>query len=271
MIKIFLLITIVGAALASEPRPDFIRTPELNGDLYFKTVSVGEVTTTLFALPLAYSCALNKELSFDAATTPVIAFTSLDNSTVVRLSGLKGRLTYNFRNMLLGTVGVHIPTGTNKFSGEELLTAGNVSSRQLGFSEGALYNTIDIFGSAAAGMVFKDLGSGDLSIGLGGSFLYKGSFIPTDVADSVYDPGSEGNISLAVEYLFLAFERRNTLLLDFGVTMYGEDKYSGETFRRGNKLNWSLTAQSSVNPKIPLSLRIANYIKGANENPGRFG
>ena len=242
-----------------------LRDPMLDGGLYFKYASVGEGSTCLLALPMVYSFALNDRLSMDAVTTPSMAFSGEDESSIFRVAGTKVRASYVYREFIIGTLGAKIPTGPNQFTGNQLETAGNIGSRQLGFKNSNLFNTLDVCAGLSTCLAFRDIGSGDLSAGLGLSYLFKSPYSPMDGVEGMFDPGDEFNASLAGEYVFMALDRRFTALLDLGFTIYGDDEVEdGPVIETGAKFNWALFGATEIMPKVPVTARLANYRKGAN-------
>ena len=268
-IILFLIAVTCGSVVAQ--RTDFIRDRNFEGGLYAKTAWVGGGNATLIALPMVYSMAYTEDLSFDAVTIPAFAFSSPSNSSVLRLSNTKLRATYVWNNILIATFGAKVPTGLNGFDESQLGTAGSIATRQLGFRNANLFNTCDIIAGVSSSLPFKDAGPGDLSLGLGLSYLYKIPYQPVAGADVWFSPASEFNISLAGEYVFLAAARQITLLADLGFTVYGADEY-GETdpVEVGAKFNWALFGATEMVPGLPASVRLANYKKGANTQ-GRIG
>lgn len=250
----------------------FIRQPDLESGVYFKTAWIGDNQATLFALPTVYSFAMSERIGVDAATTPALAYSNFDNSSIVRLSNTKFRLSCNLKNLLLLTAGARVPTGFNQYSGEQLLTSGSLAARSLAFRYSNLMSALDLSAGASSGLVFRDVGDGDLSMGLGLSYLFRGAFQPQESDDRAFDPGDEVSASVALEYAFLAFDRRNRIFADLGTTFYGDDTYGDrESISPGSKFNWALQASTFLAPRWPLSFRLANFRKGANENPERFG
>lgn len=269
---IVILLAFAVFRISALPLPEFIRNPVWQTGFYFKNVSVGDSRAMLFALPNVYSFALNDQIGVDAATTLSMANSNFDHSTILRPTNTKFRLSYNYRDFILGTLGVRVPVFTNQFSGEQLITAGGIGSRQLGFQNANLFNALDVCLGLASSMAIKDVGEGDLSTGLGLSYLIKGAYTPTESRDLEFSPGNEFNVSLAGEYVFIGYDRQIRTLADIGFTLYGQDQYGPrEEVSVGGKFNWSLFASTELSEVLPVSVRLANYRKGANENPSRYG
>jgi hypothetical protein len=269
----FLAITFLAALQAAAlTLPEFIREPVWQSGFYLKNTWIGNSRTMLLALPNVYSFALSERLGVDAATTAALANSNFANSSILRLANSKLRLSYNYRDFLMGTFGVRLPLWRNQFSGEQLITAGDIGARQLNFQNSSLFNSLDFFGGLSSSLAFKDVGDGDLSLGLGLSYYYKGAYTPVEGTDIEFNPGNEFNMSLASEYAFRAFERKITAMADIGFTFFGADQYgSTQEISVGSKFNWALFMATEITEVFPVSVRLANYRKGANENPGRYG
>jgi hypothetical protein len=270
--KNILLFTSFFAALASAQIAQFIREPDLQTGLYVKNVWVGDSHVGLITLPTLYSFCMTNNLSVDAATSPAFATSSSDNSSVLQLSNTKFRVSYLYQNLVLGTLGLKIPTSFNQYSNPELFTVGDVATRQLSFQYSNLFNSFDICAGLSSSLAFKDVGEGDLSVGLGLSYLYKGPFTPSEEMNQEFSPGNEFNASTAAEYVFIAYDRKITAMADLGFTLYGDDQFGdAEKIEVGGKFNWALFAATELTDVWPVSVRLANYRKGANANVGRLG
>jgi len=243
----------------------WVRNPYLDAGFYFKHASAGEQNATLLALPTIYSFSMNDQLSLDAITTPTLATSSEDNSSILRVSNTKFRASYVYKELLIGTFGLKLPTGTNQFTEEQTTSAGGIATRQLAFKNANIYNSLDVSAGISSCLAFKDIGPGDLSVGLGFSYLFKGPYTPKEVPDASFSPGNEFNTSIAAEYIFIAADRKITSLFDLGFTVYGSDELEdGPTIEAGLKVNWALFLATEVIDKLPASLRLANYKKGAS-------
>jgi hypothetical protein len=216
------------------------------------------------ALPLSVSGKLRDDISLTAVTIPSFATSDMENSSIFRVASTRLRATYLYKDMFIGTLGLRLPTGTNQFTGEQLSTAGNLATRQLGMQYSYLFNSLDINLGASTSLGFKDIGPGDLSVGFGLSYLYKGSYTPSDESDASFSPGNEFNIIAATEYVFVAWDRKIDAMLDLGLTVYGADVVSDSIeIDAGSKFNWALSASTEYLPDLTGSVRIANYKKGA--------
>ncbi|MFH0922172.1 MAG: hypothetical protein V1913_17650 [Fibrobacterota bacterium] len=243
----------------------FVRDRSLETGVYAKTVRVGHSRATLFALPTVYSCALPNGLAFDAATVPVLGLSDLETSGIARLSNTKARLSWLYHDFLIATFGLRLPTGFNQFTSSQLITAGNIASRQLLFQNANLFSSLDLSASLASSLAFRDIGDGDLSLGLGLAYLYKGAVTPVEDSKLSFDPADEFSISLATEYDFRAYERKCQTLLDLGFTLYGSDQQQdAKALAIGNKFNWAFSGGVELAENLPLTVRVANFIKGAN-------
>jgi hypothetical protein len=140
-----------------------------------------------------------------------------------------------------------------------------VATRQLSFRNADLFSTVDVSAGLSSCLAFLDVGPGDLSVGLGLSYLFKGAFTPAGEPDMSFNPGDEFNVATAAEYVFLAADRRITAMVDVGFTIYGNDKpEEGPEIEAGSKVNWAFNAATEVIENVPASVRLANYRKGAN-------
>lgn len=252
---------------SGEERARFIRQPVLENGVYARSSWIGSDPTLLVALPTFYSTTLTERLSADAGIVPAAALSSVDRSSVARVSNTKVRFSYNIGNALLATAGARIPAGGNRLSGEQLATAGNLASRQLNFQYANLFNSLDLFAGLATSVAFANLGAGDLSVGLAGAFLYKSKFKPSSDRDEYFDPGDETTVSLAAEYAMPLSGRAGGFLADVGYTYYGPDRFGAEErITAGSKFNWAFAAEYGT-----LGIRVANYRKGLNVSRSRYG
>jgi hypothetical protein len=97
------------------------------------------------------------------------------------------------------------------------------------------------------------------------AYLYKGPITPVENTTQEFDPADEGNFSVAGEYDFRAINHKCMALADLGFTIYGSDQpEGGKPIAIGNKFNWALSGRMELAEAMPVSLRLANYIKGAN-------
>jgi hypothetical protein len=259
-------------ALIAAPVDQFIREPVFDEGIYARSVKVGTTTTLLAALPTFYSFSLGKNLAADMGVIPAAAVSDIDHSTILRVANTKLRLSYNFCNAVLATFGCRIPTGFNQFSGEQLVTAGNLATRQCDFQYANLFNSFDLFGGVATSAAFTGVGKGDLSIGLGAAYLYKGAFQPSASINDQFDPGDELNLSIAANYTVPVRDRTASFLADIGYTYFGPDRFGAtEETVAGSKFNWALSAQLGRGGTVPFSVRLANYRKGATIDRSRLG
>lgn len=242
-----------------------LRDPMVNTGLYFKHAFVGDESATLLSLPTIYSGAISDVLSVDAMTTPAMAMSSTDESSIFRLAGTRVRASYVYKELLVGSLGLKLPTGTNQFTSGQLATAGNIGSRQLAFKNSNMFNSLDVCAGASSSLGFKDIGPGDLAVGLGLSYMFKAPYTPMDGMEESFDPADEFNASIASEYVFIALDRKITTMFDLGFTIYGSDQVGeGNEISAGGKFNWALFAAADVIDNLPASVRLANYKKGAN-------
>jgi hypothetical protein len=143
-----------------------------------------------------------------------------------------------------------------------------VSARQMNFKYADLYNSLDINGGLSSSLYFRDVGDGDLTLALALSYLYRGAMQPLEITEASFYPGQEFTTAFVADYVFIAFERRFDLVADAIYTLYTEDSYAGgETYDRGAAFQWAFSLTSSVTPKLPLSLRIANYLRSPSDSP----
>jgi hypothetical protein len=267
-IKYIILGTLGWLALTCGPlsaeEPQFIRDQKLNSTMYCKMVRIGDTKVMLLAVPEVYSTVLSKALSLDAVCTPAWAVSSMDAGAILRLTSTKARLSYNYKDLAIGTFGVKVPAGINQFSPNQERTAGILAARQLGVRHADLFNTCDISAGMSSSAAFKDVGAGDVSVGLGVAMLFKLPYQPQDGNDQSFDPGDEFNLSVAGEYAFRAMERSMSAFLDLGFTIYGSDEMGDSKITDvGNKFNWAVSGRTKLGG-VPAQVRLANYIKGAN-------
>jgi hypothetical protein len=264
------VILTASVALAQEgaARTQFIRQQEAQSGIYAKSSWTKQGSTMLFALPTFFSGALSEHMGLDGSVVPALGFRGADQSVLARIANTRLRASYNFRNLLLATLGVRVPTGFNRFSDGQLNTQGNLAARQLNFQNGYLFNTLDVCAGLASSLGFADLGIGDLSFGAGLSYLFKGAFQPAKQPGEVFDPGDEFNLSFAAEYAMLVGDRHATAKCDLGFTYFGEDHYT-DTVKAGAKFNWAIEGSMPITPMVPISLRIANFLKGVTRD--RYG
>jgi hypothetical protein len=252
------------AAVVSAQEQQLIRDQKLNSSCYFKMIGAGDARLTILALPQIYSWAIRENMALDAVSIPALAVSNFDKSSIIRLTNTKLRLSYNYQNLAIGTFGLKIPMGINQFSTGQEITAGLAATRQLGVRFSDLYNTFDISMGASSSTAFKDLGPGDLSMGLGLAMLFKTAFTPQEGGSNSFSPGNEFNVSLASEYAMIVQQRKVGLFLDLGFTIYGSDKMGDKVITKvGNKFDWALQGNTDV-MQLPVQLRLANFIKGAN-------
>jgi hypothetical protein len=269
--SVFLLV-VLATVIAAAPLTQFIREPVYEEGVYARYSTVGTATTSMAALPTFYSFSLAKGWAADVGIVPAVAKSAIDNSTLLRFANTKLRLSYNIGNAVLATVGCKIPTGVNQMSGEQLVTAGNLATRQCNFQYSNLFNSLDLIGGLATSLAFSNVGTGDLSLGFGCAYLYKGPFRPSASIAESFDPGDEVNLSVAAEYTAPVFSRPGSLLADIGYTYFGPDRLgTSEQITAGIKFNWAITARLGAGNSVPYSLHIANYRKGANTNGSRLG
>jgi hypothetical protein len=262
----------LGTTSLAAPFTQFIRNPVYEEDVYARYSKVGSTTTSMAALPTFYSCALSKDCAADLGIVPAFATSNIDNSSIMRFANSKLRVSYNIANALLATVGCKIPTGFNRLSGEQLTTAGNLATRQCNFQYSNLFNSFDACAGLASSLAFPNVGPGDVSVGFGVSYLYKGPFWPAESINESFDPGDEANLSVAAEYAVPAFGRPGSVMADVGYTYFGADRFgSSEQVTPGIKFNWAITGSLGSGNSVPYSMRIANYRKGANTDKSRLG
>ncbi|MBL8025464.1 MAG: hypothetical protein JNL74_03590 [Fibrobacteres bacterium] len=268
MKKTLLIITLLSALTHGLDLKRFYGEPSLQCGAYFKLVSTNDTTAALFALPLVHSFDLSRNLHLDASTVPTAVLTNNESSLTARLSSTKLRLTLNSGNIILSTIGLRIPTAYNRFSEEQTRAMGMVSARQMNVDYSDLYNSTDINLGVASSLYFKDVGDGDLTLALAFSYLYKGATEPLNVTEAFFYPGQEFTSAATAEYVFIAFERRFDITADALYTMFTDDSYAGgETYSRGSIFQWALSLSSSVTAQLPLSIRIANYLRSPSESP----
>jgi hypothetical protein len=260
------LLALAGSRLHAE-EAQFIRDQKLNSTIYCKMVKVGDTKAMLLAIPEVYSTALGNNLAVDAVCTPAWAVSSMDQGYIIRLSSTKARLSYNYRSLAIGTFGIKVPMGINQFSPNQERTAGILAARQLGVRYADLFNSFDISAGVSSSAAFKDVGPGDVSAGLGVAMLIKLPYQPQEGNDQSFNPGDEFNLSVAGEYAFRALDRNMSAFLDLGFTIYGSDQMGDNKVTDvGNKFNWAMSGKTELKElgDVPVQVRLANYIKGAN-------
>ena len=261
MRKVLILLMLMTVAIVHAGIP---QGTYLASSMYLKTLRSNAIQTTLLALPEVYHVPMTRDINLDIVTIPVLAFGSAGNAMVARLANTKARAVYNYQDKALITFGLKIPLGINRFNANQEKTAGFLATRQFGFRNANLYNTFDISASASSSIAFQDMGPGDLSMGLGVAGLFKMPFQPTEV-DQSFNPGDEVSISFASEYVMMVSNRKIRTLLDLGLTLYGSDKLGDNvTTEVGSRFNWALSGDTKIKT-LPLDVRFANYIKGANK------
>lgn len=268
MKKTILILVILTTCISGLNLKRFYGSPSLDCGAYLKAVSTNDTTAMLFAIPVMHSFNLSDNLHFEASTAPTAVLTNTESSLTARLSSTRLRFTLNSGNMLLSTIGLRIPTASNRFTEEQTKAMGMVSARQMNIDYADLYNSMDVNLGLASSLYFKDVGDGDLTLALALSFLYRGATEPLNVTEALFYPGQEFTTAATAEYIFIAFERRFDLTADALYTLFSDDSYvGGETYSRGPIFQWALSLSSSVTTQLPLSIRIANYLRSPSETP----
>ncbi|MFH1759635.1 MAG: hypothetical protein ABIA63_00910 [bacterium] len=265
----FLLILIILISIpidAQEPRTSFFRGSNIYSGLHLEFWNWSNVQTLETVLPIYYSMNLDAffdGLAIDAVTSPTFALTHKEEAnTIFGLAGTKIRTSYNYKNLVIGTFGVQIPTGTNKLSASQTQTVGAIATKQMAFKLSRFNTGLDMDFTASSSYEILE----DLVLGASLGFLMHGSFTPTEGMKK-YNPGNEFTIALGTDYTIFAMNRKISLYGDFIWTTYTADEYDKkDVFDAGEKITFNLRGSIKLNQYFLNMLGITFNSRGNNTN-----
>ncbi|MFC1584923.1 hypothetical protein ACFL5V_05200 [Fibrobacterota bacterium] len=253
----------LAATPQTETQISFFRGSQLYSGGHLESWAVNDVRVTQIALPVMYSMDLKgllPGLALDAVTTPVTGFLSgdatgvPDNTAAFGLSGTKSRISYNFKDRLVTTLGVQTPTGPSELALGQSALEGAFSTRQMHFRIAGLGSGWNIHYTLSSAVEIAD----DLIIGGSIGILTTGLYHPTE-PDSMYNintglfelttddwnSGNEFSAAAGVDYIVYAGGRKMKMLGDLVYTYFTTDVWNGsDVFQAGPK--WALNATAGT-------------------------
>lgn len=172
--------------------------------------------------PVSRNASVSLYGSFGSASGDL---TSLSGAAEVQLSGNYFLESAN----LIFSLGLGIPSGKKKLTGDEFLTSVFITNNVFRFQ-------VPHFGTGfnlAPGIIWALPVNDDFVLGLGASFQYRGSYNPLENLGS-YDPGDEVSETVGLD---VRIDETSSLSGDVVFTHYGKDKLDGsDVFSPGNKV-----------------------------------
>lgn len=193
----------------------------------------GGLKLTEWSLPIQATVPIRERLQLSLRAG--LASAGGDNlESVTGLGDVQASLSYT-REVGEGSVilsaGANVPTGKRKLTLEEFATATLLSQnfydfQMPGFGQG--------LGVATGATWAVPIGE-DVVLGLGGSFQFRGGYIPVEGMGETYNPGNEVLVTGGIDY---RLSRTSALSGDVAVTLYGTDTLGDvERFEAGTKVS----------------------------------
>ncbi len=209
--------------------------PLLNGGPSCIYWQAGNDRAFQFVFPVSLYWPVNDRLTLDLTTSP--SANKIHTSNPAALNGLSdSRLSAAYvlgDDRFLLTCGLNLPTGKSALTWEELNAATVLAMQPLDF-------VLPVLGQGPAchaGLVMAQR-LGQVVVGIGAGFLYRGAYQPYTGSETEYDPGEEISASVAID---LPAGRKNKLMLDLVYTSYSKDHAGGvSAYKAGDRLTLQL-------------------------------
>lgn len=141
------------------------------------------------------------------------------------------KMSYQATPWALLSLGVTVPTGNERHTGEEAVVAAVLSTDLLGFREATWGTGFAMTTSAATAVQ-----AGEFGIGFAAAYSKRGSFQPTTDDDISYRPGDETRVRVGVDRNF----GNSTFTGGFTFSTYSEDTFAQNLFQAGNRIRGDL-------------------------------
>lgn len=169
---------------------------------------------------------------------------TLESDSTLTLSGPNDTRAALVLSLLDGRLVVHgganAPTGLRELTSDEQAVAGGLAPPFLGFRQRQPGRGFDFGGGISYALPL----SGGWSLGLGGGYLYHGSYRPVQGAEEIR-PGAEISGSAGLDGVFGPSTR---VALDFTRRMYSEDEGAGAVYEEPGTWEGILSLRSGESP-----------------------
>ena len=137
------------------------------------------------------------------------------------------KLSYQWSDWALFSLGVGIPTGNSTHDSEEAVVSAILSTDLLGFGE-TTWGT----GFSVTPAIATAIRAGDFGIGIAGAYAANGEFTPAADLDLQYQPGNEGRVRVGIDRNF----GNSTFTAGLTLMTYAQDRADGQNlFQSGNR------------------------------------
>jgi|GEM_PF-5748874 hypothetical protein len=226
----------LAAAQTDGGRVSFFHGSQLYTGVHAEVWNFEGQQTWEVVLPIYYSLgldALATGLAVDAVTSPVLGLLNGPNAgTLARVAGSKIRASYNFRDFVLFTAGLQVPTSPNKLSTEEQNVVSWLATPEMEFKVSDVQSGLNGNVSASSSYRVND----DFVLGGGIGYLLRGQFVPVD-GGGEFDPGDEFTATLGGDYGFLLGRTSVKIMAEYMFTVYGTDRLAGNKVFRAAPRN----------------------------------
>jgi hypothetical protein len=215
-----------------------------------------------FSFPFTFIYPYDEKLSFYATTSP--AYNILGTGERYSLGGISdvkiGGHYLAFNDEYLFTFGLNLPVGKNALTTEEYAVANVLAMPAFNFRVPSLGQGIDVHVGASTA---RELG--DLIVGAGISYLFKGGYKPLSDYDELYNPGDEITFTAGADRNLVLFNKDMQLTGDILLTMYFNDRWGGEkVFHSGSVFLIQLLSRFKVG-SFDMEIFIRERMKGKNK------
>lgn len=180
--------------------------------------------------PISFAVPLSNRILLSAANYGAI--TSSDTTKVQGLADTRVSLSY----VLPGdrfwlTAGASIPTGKTKLETDELAMMSIMSQNAFGYK-------VPVFGQGFNmnfGIAYATPLTRRLVMGVGTSYIFRGSYEPISNSSTKYDAGDEVTSNIGIDYI--AYSKTSRFSLDASFSYFFEDKLNSEKkFQSGSRI-----------------------------------
>lgn len=235
--RLFILMVLLLAPywVVAQGRPELLSSQRLpvtfTVSAYYQQFDLGAGTISQQSAPISLGVPLG--LNTHVGVRISQASVTSDLATVSGVNDLKVTLSHALRlsdqASLVGGLRVNVPTGATAFDKQVIRAVQEVGRNKYSFQVPAFGLGLGV----APNLVLAYQASDQFVIGLGVSYLYKGSYEPVEGL-SDYDPGDEILLSLGFD---VALDRLTTFSIDVSGTLYGGDTNNGNPiFEPGTKV-----------------------------------